>query len=277
MSAADIVYVVKHDENNEELRYSLRSLKHVPHRKVWMAGYRPSWVSDRVGHIPVPRMGSKFASSTANLLAACQNAGVSEEFYFFHDDNFVMRPMPDGIPVFHRGRVADVEASYLRRGIRSRYFRGLRETRDLIVREGISVDPISYELHAPLAVRRTLMIAALGIAARARLDTPHKRTLYGNLARIGGTRLRDPKVMDRGNNFRTDGLFLSTMDSSFRFGMVGVYIRDQFPGMSPYEAANGKGGPRPQPVRASAPKRARRAPATPVQVQRPVRLAVTPK
>lgn len=34
----DIVYFVKESESNEELRYSLRSLKNFPRRKVWFYG-----------------------------------------------------------------------------------------------------------------------------------------------------------------------------------------------------------------------------------------------
>lgn len=35
----DLVYIVKEDENNEELRYSLRSVaKYLPQNKIWIVG-----------------------------------------------------------------------------------------------------------------------------------------------------------------------------------------------------------------------------------------------
>lgn len=37
----DIVYFVKESKTNEELRYSLRTLKNFPHRKVWFYGGCP--------------------------------------------------------------------------------------------------------------------------------------------------------------------------------------------------------------------------------------------
>lgn len=40
----DIVYFVKESAKNEELRYSLRSLKNFPHGRVWFYGYCPSFL-----------------------------------------------------------------------------------------------------------------------------------------------------------------------------------------------------------------------------------------
>lgn len=37
----DIVYFVKESDENEELRYSLRSLKNFPHKRVWFYGGCP--------------------------------------------------------------------------------------------------------------------------------------------------------------------------------------------------------------------------------------------
>ena len=48
----DIVYVVRPGDENEALRYSLRSLANIPHRTVWIAGYRPKWC---YGIVYVPR------------------------------------------------------------------------------------------------------------------------------------------------------------------------------------------------------------------------------
>ena len=42
----DVVYCVKDDPDNEELRYSLRSLKNLPHQKVWIYGGGPKWLNE---------------------------------------------------------------------------------------------------------------------------------------------------------------------------------------------------------------------------------------
>ena len=61
MSIMDLVYIVKNSEVNEDLRYSLRSVaKFVPHDKIWIVGYKPSWVQN-VEYLPVPQnLGSKW-------------------------------------------------------------------------------------------------------------------------------------------------------------------------------------------------------------------------
>ncbi|MFF3129757.1 hypothetical protein ACFVRD_48125 [Streptomyces sp. NPDC057908] len=53
----DIVYVVRPWNQNEQLRYSLRTLANLPHRRVWIAGYCPTWVGPDVGRIPVAQAG----------------------------------------------------------------------------------------------------------------------------------------------------------------------------------------------------------------------------
>ena len=106
MSAPDIVYVVRAADKNEELRYSLRSLANLPHAKVWIAGYCPSWVQG-VGVIPVKSRTHGHQHAKASLRAACEHPEVSDEFVYMNDDFFVMQPL-DELPVMHRGTVADM-------------------------------------------------------------------------------------------------------------------------------------------------------------------------
>jgi len=86
-----------------------------------------------------------------------------------------------------------------------------------------------------MPIFKDVMIEALDLATSAGLDVVHKRTLYGNMMNLGGTRLRDVKVMHRGPKFRQDGMFLSTMDTTFQGGHVGLHIRREFPTTGPYE------------------------------------------
>ena len=59
----DIVYLIKVDPENdsEELRYSLRSLKNIPHQKVILVGEKPEWVTN-VEFIPVAQTKTKHQS-----------------------------------------------------------------------------------------------------------------------------------------------------------------------------------------------------------------------
>ncbi|MDX3555288.1 hypothetical protein PV729_26575 [Streptomyces europaeiscabiei] len=227
----DVVYVAGPWDRNEELRFSLRSLAaHLPHGRVWVAGHRPPWLADTVGHIQVPQKQSRFQSSTANLRAACEHPEVSEEFVYFNDDFFVMEPV-EQVPVLHRGPVADVIAETRS----SLYRRGAQATALLMERLGLDEDGplLSYEMHAPLPVGKKLMLEAMAVGAK--LPVLHKRTLYGNLHRIGGDQAVDVKVKAH-DDLGPAGPWLSTTDASFESGAVGERIRAAFSEPCRYEA-----------------------------------------
>ncbi|WP_328434585.1 hypothetical protein [Streptomyces sp. NBC_00425] len=231
----DIVVPVREEATNQQLRYALRSwCESLPHRKVWVVGYRHDWLADDVGHIPIWQTGSKFENTTVAMRAACAHPEVSDRFVWCNDDTFTMGPLPDGMPVLHRGLVADVEKHYEARGYGA-YLRGMRETRTVLAELG-HPEPLSYELHVPMPVDKAGMVAALDQAPQ--LDGMHKRTLYGNLAGLGGEQIGDVKVAHRGpRGFGPESLFLSTMPDSFTNGHVGRFIRAAFPLPCRYERA----------------------------------------
>jgi hypothetical protein len=231
----DVVYVVKHLDHNPELRWSLRTLANLPHDRVWIAGYRPSWVSPDVGCVSVAKGIDKYRSSTANLIAACAHPEVADDFYLFNDDFFVMEPA-DAIPALHRGPLSEVESYYDRIGSTS-YLGGLRETAAFMT-EALGLDDLlSYELHVPLPVDKDRMAEALTLPTRfgRPIRALHKRTLYGNFHAIGGDRAADVKVFGRANRSYRELPLLSTADNTFQHGEVGRYIRKRFPEKSPYE------------------------------------------
>ncbi|MFZ3595038.1 hypothetical protein [Streptomyces sp. BH104] len=232
MYVPDLVVPVRTGETNPQLRYALRSWEaHLPHDRVWIVGYRPPWLRN-VEHIESSQHGSKYQNTTAAVRAACEHPGVAETFLLCNDDMFVMRPQLHGMPVLHRGPVADVEELYVRRAS-GRYLDGMRATRQLLVDLG-HADPLSYELHVPMPVDKSGMLKALDIGWH--LDVVHKRTLYGNLAALGGEQIEDVKVLGRSPCFDEASPFLSTLPDAFVNGMVGKHIRGAFRSPSRYES-----------------------------------------
>ncbi|WNI20282.1 hypothetical protein [Actinacidiphila sp. ITFR-21] len=237
MAAPDLVIPVREGAASEELRYALRSVAaHLPHGRVWLVGHRPPWAVN-VEHLPTRQTGTKYQNTTAAVRAACEHPGVSEQFVLSNDDFFLMHPQPDGMPVLHRGPVRNVEAYYAARAS-GLYLRGMRDTARLLVSLG-HPDPMSYELHVPMTVDKAGMLAALDTGRH--LAVVHKRTLYGNLAGLGGTQIRDVKVLHRApHGYGPNSRFLSTMPDSFANGHVGQFIRDAFRRPSPYEKPAGR-------------------------------------
>lgn len=228
----DVVYVVKPGDDNDELRYSLRSLANLPHGRVWIAGHKPSWVND-VGFISVAQNRTKWQNSTDNLWAACEHPEVSDEFVYMNDDIFIVEPL-DAVPVLHRGPV-DKVAEYYRRRRSTGYLQGMLTTKRILGLVG-SHDPLSYELHVPLVVNKQAMAEVLALPKLLDVHTKclHKRTLYGNYWKLGGDEVEDCKVYDRTGRM-PDGPFVSTTDQTFGYHPVGVLIRERFPEPSPHE------------------------------------------
>lgn len=228
-NAPDIVIPVRPGDDNEELRYALRSFeKNLRHRQIVIVGYKPSWLRN-VLYIPVPQTGTKYRNSTRNLEAACEHPAVSEDFLLCNDDFFVLK-RTDRMPVFHWGPVKDAERYYASRASGA-YLQGLRATKKRLAELGYN-DPLSYELHLPMPMNKQKFLEVLDLGRK--IPALHKRTLYGNVAGLGGEEVTDPKITTTGNRFPRKARFLSTMDSSWH-GPVGQYIKGLFPESSRYE------------------------------------------
>lgn len=231
MDAPDLVVPVRVAAANEQLRYALRSwAASLPHRHVWVVGHRHTWLTGEVRSIPTEQEGAGYVNTTVAMRAACDHPEVSDPFVWANDDTFTMRPLPDGMPVLHRGPMRDqVEA---RAGLRGPYVDGMRATYAWLTERGH--EPLSYELHVPLPVRKAEMLAALDQAPG---HDAHKRTVYGVLAGIGGEQIDDVKIAYRApRGFGPESRFLSTMPDAFTNGHVGQFIRARFPEPCRYEA-----------------------------------------
>jgi hypothetical protein len=226
--APTVAYAVRQGDRNEELRYSLRSLANLDHHRVIIAGHCPPWVTN-VEHIPTVQTGSKYERAARNWRAVCE--ALDEPFLMFNDDFFVMRPTT--VETWHRGPLVDVIGYYEARG-QSRYLNGMRRTAELLDRLGYP-DPLSYGLHVPMLIDPAWWLKMLTVTA----DEPgplHLRTVYGNLAGIGGTYMADVKahLTARTSQLRHSP-FLSTDDDSFQRFTISEKIRATFPESCRYE------------------------------------------
>lgn len=232
----DLVYVLG-PGGDEELRYSLRSVAaHLPHRRVWVAGRRPDWVRG-VGHVPVPQARTKFENSTANLRAAAEHGGVSEGFVYLNDDFFVLAAV-ERVPVLHAGPAPVPAPRPARPGRRparhASYREGMAATVALLAGWGIG-PVLSYDLHVPMPMTKTLLLEALEAAQGSGIVALHKRTLYGNLHAIGGERAADCKIAARSGVWPDGAVFASTTNRSFTHGEAGRRIRGMFAEPCRYE------------------------------------------
>ncbi len=233
----DVVYYVKESETNEELRYSLRSLKNLNHGKVFIVGHKPSWISKRVYHIPVEQTGRKYENVRALRLAALSDPRLGDDFILMNDDFFIMKPVKE-IPVLRRMKNIDHYIDlYTKLDPNSRYVSSMRKTRDTLHSWGID-EVSSYELHVPMHYNKKKLQALCDIAPMS----CHLRTLYGNYYNLQGERIKDVKVINDDQQISFNQQFLSTSDESFESGLVGKYLRTKFAKVLVFSHANDPDG-----------------------------------
>lgn len=240
----DVVYLFIEDIENdsEELRYSLRSLKNLPHGKVFIVGEKPHWATNVV-HIPVAQTKTKPENVKMNLTAAVNSPDISADFVLMNDDFFVMRPVTE-MPTLSFGTMREVIAQYdVRYPEGSDYINRMRQLYGVLKERGFT-RPLSYELHVPMVLNKQNIL-------QLRTETEDQpiyqfRTYYGNRFVLGGTTIKDVKVFlnpihndpEYNNNpdeYLKNAHFLSATGGSFKHGKPGDFIRASFPKKSPYE------------------------------------------
>jgi hypothetical protein len=95
------------------------------------------------------------------------------------------------------------------------------------------IEPLSYDLHIPIMVKKAEMREALRLSKGVRADAIHLRSIYGNLAEIGGRVSDDPKMIRRNDPFPR-GSWLSSSPETYR-STVEPVLRYLFPHGSIYE------------------------------------------
>jgi hypothetical protein len=217
----DVVYLVRPGEENEELRYSLRSLKNMPHDKVFISGYKPSWAATR--HIRSNSTYSPFRTTTNNLIAACESRAGSDDFILMNDDFFIMNEV-DSIKPYNRGPYKNIIEKYQNKGTRNRYVVTMKRTERYL--ETLGLPTICYELHMPMIINKRKMLELIREIGRNQLYILNKRSMYGNYVSIGGRKVDDVKVIT--TDKISNKTFVSTTDHTFRVGKIGAKIRRKF-------------------------------------------------
>ena len=225
-SKCDIVYFVKESAKNEELRYSLRSLKNFPHRKVWFYGYCPKDLKPDKWVRVEQREDNKWKNVNKMLKIACENPNLTDDFWIFNDDFFVMEKVNHPINHYNGDlykRIVDIENKYHKI---TPYTQLIRDV--CIELESLGCETKDYTLHVPLLVNKFKMLEILNLA-----NCVGYRSLYANYFKIGGEKMRDVKITSKFRPYRS-GIYLSTDDNSFK-GLVGEQIRRAFPNKCKYE------------------------------------------
>lgn len=231
----DIVYLLK-DGPNEELRYSLRTVeKNFPHNRVVFVGGKPADITPDKFIKVDQNQGSKWNNTRQNLQRACEDETLTENFWLFNDDFFIMGAYKGSGLEFDgelKKHILEIEGRH--NGNQSNYTLRLRQLCKTLAKAGIHA-PRNYAIHRPMLVNRE--------KAQRILETypeqPMFRALYGNLTATEdnpGEPAKDCKVTPWLVPPYELSDIISTEDRCFAQGAVGRYIRERFTEPSRWEA-----------------------------------------
>ena len=224
----DIVYILKYGLASEELKYSIRSVvANFPYRYIWFVGTRPEGMNpDRlVEH--TQRGAVKWERIKSSMLEVIKREELTEEFFLFNDDFFVMKPFTgDFINFVDRTLGERIGDFYLEHNV-NRYARTLEQARaELLSRH---YTEWNFDVHIPMLMEKSKVKDAI-----SRYQSPQMRSIYGNVTGCKYIEHKDVKV-HRLDLVPDNMDFVSTSDISFAEGKIGEYIREKFNTPSRYE------------------------------------------
>lgn len=231
----DIVYMLKEAPDNEELVYSLRSIEeNFSYKNVWFCGGCPDNLNpDRLMRINQTGL-DKWEKVRNMLRFVCENDEITEDFWLFNDDFFVLKQIDENMPAQFNGELLPyVESIERKNGTSDAYTNRLREA--AITLKGMGLGTLNYEVHKPMLINRKKALEVLDRFS----GVPAFRSLYGNYWKVGGVTRHDMKikVLNFNKMYFVENFwdFVSTSDESFRDGEVGRFIRYRFNKVSRFE------------------------------------------
>ena len=185
MAGVTLLYLYRESgDGGRELRYALRSLKHLQdEHEVVLMGDSESWLQN-VKHIPTRyRTHSPYADVFMKLLNAANDPEMPESFWVMQDDIYFTEPQ--SLRTLYEGDLPEEG-----RGIHKR---GLQITRELLIKEGKSYK--NYDIHVPFKVEKKKLLEIAPTIQRTLQGVPMAwRSYYGNTFNVGGEQYIDKKT-----------------------------------------------------------------------------------
>lgn len=222
----DVVYLLKDTQTNYELRYSLRSVvENFPHRKIVFAGGKPCGLEPDIYLKVEQDRPSKWENTRKNLEAVVNDDRITDNFWLFNDDFFVLEPANEKTISYYDNNIDDaIKKTERGFGHSIDWTRRLRKLISELTKRGLPT--LNYAVHKPMLINRKKLKKVLDEFP----DEPMIRALYGNYYKIKGENSPDYKV--RVTKYQLSKVekwnFVSTQDDSFRDGNIGQYLRNKF-------------------------------------------------
>lgn len=225
----DVVYLLKNNYDEEELRYSLRSVvQNFPFRKIVFVGGCPKGITPDI-YLKDEQIGTtKWERSTHSLKKALACDELTEKIWLFNDDFFVMDSIRNPKNYFGGSlekRVIDLK---LKNPRGSKYINELDALRGQLIR--LKKDTLNFALHIPMLVDRRQAQQLFDEFPKVKMF----RSFYGNYFQIDCELLKeDVKIYDLES--LPEDFYCSTSDEAFKNGKSGEFLRRYFATATKYE------------------------------------------
>lgn len=225
----DLIYILKADIDTEELKYSLRSVeKNFPINRVWFVGGQPEGLEPdiRLKHDQVGNC--KWEMIRSSMWKAVSDERLSEDFFLFNDDFFVMEPVDtDSFRNFVDGTLERrIDELHSESGMNA-YTRTLFKLEQEL--KTMHEPTMNFDVHLPMLLNKEQVRSTL-----YKCSSPQMRSAIGNINRLPFVIHPDVKVYDL-ESVPVNETYLSTNDDTFKKGNVGKYIRETFTTKSRFE------------------------------------------
>ena len=224
MEKYDIVYVLKNGIAPYELLYSLRSVdQNFPHNSVWFYGGDPVQVKPDHMISYIQSGENKWDKVRNTLIRICENDSITENFYLFNDDFFVLKPVTDEFVNWAYGTLQERIDEILEENKQPSKYTSHLDAMQQVLR-GHGYDTVNFDLHVPMLVNRADALEVLNADLPATLF----RSLYGNVKHIPYIEHEDVKIYDQDSIPKDSWDYCSTQNVSFLTGAVGRWLRTKF-------------------------------------------------
>lgn len=231
MEKYDIVYILKNNLIIDELIYSLRSVVlNFPYNKIYFYGGSTCAIKPDV-QVEYKQIGNTKAERVINtLIEVCKNENISENFWLFNDDFFILSRVTDDTPIYDGTLPKLANKIEAARGSSSLYTNRVRKTNKWLLENNYS--NLNYCVHTPMLINRKKALPIL-----KKFTDYNFRALYGNIYNIGGIEKKDVKIVSLTQDIdeEINKIYLSTKEKSFNRGLVGRRIKEMFPNKCKYE------------------------------------------
>lgn len=224
----DIVYILKYGMMSSELVYSLRSVvANFPYNKIWFVGYRPEGLKPDIMLEHEQKGFNKWERIRSSMYEVIKQPELTEEFFLFNDDFFVMKPFEGEFVNYVDRTLNDRINEFKEENNMNHYANTLVAARNELASMGFNT--MNFEVHMPMLFKKDQVLEAV-----TKCPSPQMRSIYGNVTGCPYQQHKDVKVHQL-DSVPADMDFLSTSDKSFLYGEVGAYIRKVFDKKCRYE------------------------------------------